>query len=896
MNVFHKVTLAALKKNKVRTTATIVGIILSAAMICAVTTSVASLRNFLIEYTIYNDGDWYGSIPSAKEAVLEDLTSSEEVEQLTYAKQLGYAIAEGCANPDKPYLYILGTSDNFDDMMPIHLTGGRYPTSEHEILLPDHLLDNGGVSHKLGDTLTLELGERLLNGNILNQHNPYINDENEGVETIEVRETRVYTVVGFYERPGFESYSAPGYTAITMDSGDEGGIYDLYFKTAEASEFYDYFYALMERHGATEGEINPNLLMYSGVSEFPEFQVVLYGIAAIVIGLILFGAISLIYNAFSISVSERTKQFGLLSSVGATKKQIRKMVFVEAFVISGIGIPLGVLAGIGGIGVTLHFVGDMFVSMGIPKAVPLRLCVTWQSVLAAILIALGTVFVSAWIPSRRATRVTAIDAIRQSKDIQIKNKNVKTSKLTYRLFGLPGVIASKHYKRNRKKYRTTVVSLFMSIVLFISSSSLVYYISEIVEFSYGTLGYDIIYYGDPLREDQDADKLLTEMKQAESVTDGTYYHRYMYRTIVDREMFTNNYIEDYVDGFHEPEMEAENKAYLFVTVLFVEDEEYRRILADNGLDAATYMDPDEPLAIAFDQYHTVSYKSERYVSGNMLNVKEATVYYEKEKTFEGYYLSEIFDDENGNEMCRFESEIDGNDTFVLPYDETYELAEMKFGTVITNAPYFVEGGNDLTLLYPDMATEKVMFDFADNLSTQFVFKSDDHTASFNALENVLSANGMTKNGLYDYAAIIEDNRNFITIINVFAYGFIILISLIAATNVFHTISTSISLRRREFAMLKSVGMTTKGLNKMMNFECLLYGTRALLYGLPTSCLITCVIYRIVAKGAEVGFRLPWTAIGIAILSVFLVVFATMVYSMRKIKKENPIDALKNETL
>jgi putative ABC transport system permease protein len=136
----------------------------------------------------------------------------------------------------------------------------------------------------------------------------------------------------------------------------------------------------------------------------------------------------------------------------------------------------------------------------------------------------------------------------------------------------------------------------------------------------------------------------------------------------------------------------------------------------------------------------------------------------------------------------------------------------------------------------------------------------------------------------------------ITVINVFAYGFIILISLIAATNVFNTVSTGISLRRREFAMLKSVGMTSKGFNKMMNYECLLYGAKALLFGLPTSFIITYLIYFFVSHGAEISFVLPWSAIGIAVFSVFAVVFATMMYSMSKIKKDNPIDALKNENL
>ena len=261
MNVFHKVTLAALKKNKTRTIATIIGIILSAAMICAVTTSFASLRGFLIDFTVYNEGDWHGSAVSTDKNTLEELQGSEKVENTTYSKYVGYSIAEGCKNPDKPYLFILGTPDNFDDMMPIHISEGRYPTSKNEILIPYHLSANGGVNYKIGDTLTLSVGDRMIAGSILNQHNPYINNEQTGEsESFVARETITYTVVGFYARPGFEEYYAPGYTALTLDNEGGDGVYDVYFKMKSAGDYYQF----VEENKIT-GLTNVDLLMYSGV-------------------------------------------------------------------------------------------------------------------------------------------------------------------------------------------------------------------------------------------------------------------------------------------------------------------------------------------------------------------------------------------------------------------------------------------------------------------------------------------------------------------------------------------------------------------------------------------------------------------------------------------------------
>ena len=204
---------------------------------------------------------------------------------------------------------------------------------------------------------------------------------------------------------------------------------------------------------------------------------------------------------------------------------------------------------------------------------------------------------------------------------------------------------------------------------------------------------------------------------------------------------------------------------------------------------------------------------------------------------------------------------------------------------------------DLSVVYPYSLRENVLQDLSDNnqFCDHYVL-SKNHKASYEAIKKIVVENGLSKNYLTDYAEGVEENRTLILIINVFSYGFVVLISLIAAANVFNTVSTNISLRRREFAMLKSVGMSNKEMSRMMNFECVLYGSRALLYGLPISAVITWFIYRVMSNVFSVGYYLPWGAIMIAVFSVFLVVFATMMYSMRKIKADNPIDALKNENL
>ena len=267
---------------------------------------------------------------------------------------------------------------------------------------------------------------------------------------------------------------------------------------------------------------------------------------------------------------------------------------------------------------------------------------------------------------------------------------------------------------------------------------------------------------------------------------------------------------------------------------------------------------------------------------------------------DGYYRKDSRIDENGNKVVLYQNRDNENDIIELPYEESFAKYTLRSEKTIEETPFFVSRSTPvaINMIYPHSMLESVIPEAALNQfrNTEYFLTSSNHAASFENLATMLTENGLSSRQLFDYAANAETNRNVITIIRVFAYGFIVLISLIAAANVFNTISTNISLRRREFAMLKSVGMTQKGFRRMMNCECLLYGSKALLLGLPVSCGITYLIYRAVTTAYETFFHLPWAAIGIAVLSVFLVVFATMIYAMRKAKKDNPIDALKNENL
>lgn len=891
MNVFHKVTRESLRKNRLRTIVTIVGVLLSAAMVCAVTTIVVSFQGFYRDSEVYETGDWYGRVERADQEVRQALEADSRVAHVASAEILGYAASES-QNEDKPYIYLLGADATFFDVMPVRAVG-RLPEQEGEILVPVHYLSvgNGGASLQIGDTVELALGERMVDGYPLNQSNPLCDDE-----ALQVRETRTYRVVGFYERPDFEDYSAPGYTFLTVPESGGPQNYTLYYKTADAGDMN----AVIAAHDLPEDQ-NWSLLAAEGVFRYDNFGRVFFGLATILIFLIVLGSVSLIYSAFSISVSERTRQFGLLRSVGATRSQLRRSVLYEAAVISVIGIPLGILCGLGGMAVTLHFIGGLFQGV-LAAEVPMRFRVSWASVGGSAIIALVTVLISVWIPASRATRVTALEAIRQNQDIRIRGKDVRVSRLTGRLFGLEGILAKKYFRRNRRRYRATIVSLVLSLVLFISASSFCMYLTGTVDETLSVSNYDVLCF---LDGEADPQAVFSALSEAKGVQQGAYWKEDRGYLLLEQDQLNETYLrygEVAAKTFWQAYADPAYTGAVAIPVerYYVDETSYRQFLTAQGLDAGQYLDASHPLPLVYNEGNDVLYLQgaeghyERQVyTYQILKRGTRTAALRQPQAVEGYdygYTGNVSDSQPDA------APTPAQDFFFNEEGEEIsrptQTVAIELGAMVQELPLGVstrEGGGCI-LIYPYACAPD------DDREISVCFTSSSHAETAESLKEILLERGSyTGSGqVYDVREQESSSRNMVTIVNVFSYGFIVLISLIAVANVFNTISTNVAMRRREFAMLRSVGMTRGGMNRMMNYECLLYGFRALAFGLPLSALMTLFIYDTVGSSVSSTFQIPWSAVAVAVCSIFVVVFATMLYAMGRIKRENPIDALKNE--
>src|SRR5699024_7231962 len=236
--------------------------------------------------------------------------------------------------------------------------------------------------------------------------------------------------------------------------------------------------------------VNNNLIRFYGVINDRSISTSLYSVAAIIMSVIIIGSVSLIYNAFAISVSERSRHLGMLSSVGATKKQKRNSVFFEGMIIGLLSIPFGILSGVGGIWLTFVFINPLIQDI-METTVKLTVAVTPMSIVVAVLVSLLTIFISTYIPARRASKVSAIDAIRQTQDIKMTSKAVKTSSFVRKIFGIEAEIGLKNLKRNKRRYSAIVLSLVVSIVLFLTVSFFTDQIKQSNEYIQSDLNYDI---------------------------------------------------------------------------------------------------------------------------------------------------------------------------------------------------------------------------------------------------------------------------------------------------------------------------------------------------------------------------------------------------------------------
>lgn len=857
MNILNKVTLQSMKKSRTRTIVTIVGVVLSAAMITAVATFGVSLLDYMANGAAQRYGGWHVKFEDVDSSFVAKQASNDKVANTETFENIGYAKLDGGTNSNKPYLFIAGFSKKTFNALPIMLLSGRLPKSSGEIVVSGSVMTKGGVQFKVGDTLTLAVGNRMSGNEKLGQHDPYIS----GKETLVPKAERTCTVVGICQTPHFEEDSAPGYTIVTTaDAADTADDLSLFVTLKNPREVHAYAKSTAGSHAYI---LNNDVLRWMGISGDSGdkvFNALLYSVGGIVILIIMIGSIFLIYNSFNISLNERTHQFGILSSVGATAKQLRHSVLFEGLCTGAVGIPIGVIVGIGGIGLVIGVVAKNFGNI-LYDNVPLTLTVSAPAIVGAAAISMVTILISAYIPARKVANTPVMECIRQTNEIKVESKAVKTSKLAQRIYGLEGTLALRNFKRNKKRYRSIVLSLVLSVVLFISTSAFVTDLKQASEQAKEVETYDIGF-GTQDMDDSEMLQLYDKLKTAPGVTESSYQVVAKYTCTVQTDKLSNDYWKSV--GAH-----STSKTVNFpVEIRFLDDSAYLKIIKGLGLPEEEYTGQNAKLiAVAkmqdsSNQAEGVSQLKDMFTSSSLNGTVTPKTSGESNAAY----------GKNVSITCV--------NTVLPDVPPTTGTSEHRAYTFSVMAPYSLK-----EKLAPSDTSSDIMV-------KGMTFQSKNPSQSTAEMKTMIQGTGIKASYIIlNSSQILDQNRNMIFIANVFAYTFIIMISLIAVANVFNTISTNIKLRRRELAMLRSVGMSDRDFSKMMRYECAFYGVRALLVGLPLAIIFSWLIY----KGIDgINFVLPWASIGISVFSVLLIIFVTMMYAVSKIKKENIIDALRDD--
>lgn len=934
MNLMKTLTLKNLKLNRKRTIVTIVGIILATALLSALVTLVSSFQYSMIEYQKQKDGDFHVKFSNVKMSELSEFKNNRNIESTFETMGMGFAKLDGCKNEDKPYAYVMATDEAGFERGCFKLIEGRMAKNEDEIVIPRHLKTNGRIDIKVGDEITLDVGKRYDSNTegVISENCAYEHE----AETLTDTVTKHYKVVGIMERPGYgmEDYSAAGYTFVTysdelaaIDNGTKSeaseadttltvysrytqkalrnkdavtadiiGVDEKLFEKANnssvemSSEESDRFLKEME-NAKYDIYMNGYLINYECVFPIDGSFKALFTVAAVVALIIILTSVYCIKNSFNISITEKIRQYGMLASVGATRRQIKSSVKTEAAMLGVIGIPVGTMSGILASLILVNVVNALSAGW---LNVALSFHTSLPALILAVILSIATIYFSATGSARRAAKVTPLEAIRNTKEIKIKSAKLKTPAIIGRIWGIGGVISYKNIKRNNKKYRTTVTSIVICSVTFIVISYFMSMAFSRVGMSYASTDYNI---GINMSCKKDLDieklsKLLSGIEGAEDYLVGAGY---------DFDVSKPEYTKEYGEYCRQLYDDGEDVSQMFlITVL--DDKSYDKYASDAGIKNAA-AGAILVNKCTFDVYNE---NSSKYVK------KEMELYkYKAGDTIECGY--NVYDDASSDDNAvegGTESSTEDNSGYVD--EETInngvrKTVDVTIAGVTDKVPIGYKGYSNTLLFMNQKGFESLWGDGKNGNEIKPGYASySAYVVAENADEYQDTFEKETE-GNPEYSQIsfyvsnmdkqMRDEKSLFTLLGVFAYGLIVVIALIGITNIINTLSTGMELRSREFATLRSIGMTDKQFVGMVRLESVFISVKALAIGVPLGILISYLLCVMMNRMDDaIIYEPPYKAIILCIVVVIMLIYAIMKLSMTKLRHNNIIETIKNENL
>ena len=761
MNILKNIAYKNLQLNKKRNIVTVIGIILSVALITALSSLVVSFKESIINLEKHINGDFHYSFDGVQSNDLSIFENNRSIENFYKVGTLGYAKIN-TENEYKPYAYVITMDKNDFNSVGIELTDGELPKNNNEIIIPRHLRNNGKVDLKVGDTITLEVGSRMSEGYALGQNNPYEETNN---ETIENTVSVTYKVVGIFERPStaLEPFSSPGYTFITTNASGVKNytVFARYTREGLKNEYkvtagilgvnekvlkkniqeFNYKEVNEKEQGKSKFyfDINRYLIMLETNAYGDSSMKALLVLSTIVTVIIIVTSVYCIKNSFNISITEKTKEYGILKSVGATTSQIKKSVYYEAFLLGCVGIPIGILSGVLASFILIHVVNFFIRSMFVGNEY-LIFKISYLSIVISIILSIITIFMSSKKGAKIASKTSPMVLIRGNDDIKVNSKKLKTPKYINKLFGIGGVVSYKNIKRNKKKYRTTIVSIVMSVSVYIALSYFVNTAFDVVKMAKGSYTYNLVYTSYTKDYNLNYNNVLNFSKH-------DTVKKY---SVVRTSIITGNFKASKDFKKYNAYMSEEKPILNSVTFISVGKEEYLRYISKLGLNYNSVKDK----GILIDNNIGYDTKKKLEVSYNMTDNKKG-------------------------DIINFTS---------MKEDKTFD---MELASVTNIRPFGYENNyGSLVMVISDEYMERL--DKLESVSL-YVESTDPDKLQSDIDKMCKDTEGCYVNNV---DATVKQMKSIYTVIAIFLYGFIIVISLIGITNIFNTITTNMTLRKR----------------------------------------------------------------------------------------------------
>ena len=895
MKVLNELSVKDLRLNKKRSIVIIIGIILSTALICGVAGLITSFQKTFVETAKNSQGNYHAIFYNVPKDELKYIEENRSIENYYLSEELGYSyLTNGktsTGEEEKPLVNIISMNDKFLNNMAINIKDGRLPENDSELAISTRINEKFKTNYKVGDTVTLNVGE--LKGTLENQNANYYDEEQikktDGTEQTTENEivnvtSKTYKIVGIIERPTttIEPYEADWFTVITkmQTINKKANIAVLYSKPNDYVKNTESINQMViAKSGTKENDfnrvsgldktyksykykikINKELLAYQGASLDDETLKTIYGLGAFIMGIVLVSSVFVIRNGFAISITERLKQYGMLSSIGATKKQIKKSVYFEGFILGIIGIPLGILSGIFAIYILVNVVNYIlkdYVSSG----TLLTYGISWTAIVVSIIVSIVTIWLSCRRSAKKASKITPIEAIRSSEDVKLKAKKIKCPKIITKIFKTGGEIAYKNLKRSKKKYRTTVISIIVSVVIFIAISSFIQYGFKMSSAYYTERNYNYVVYAYTTASPEDTEKfekeqaenlkMLTDISNLPDAGDVSINKTNMFEMKIDdkHKSELTDYGKDIKGRFYA--VDDENNPIDDVYIIALSKNEYENYLKKIGGDYETYKDG----VILIDNNINMDENGKR-IQGSMYTWKKGDIVTGKigDKEYSVKIVARTEERPKG-----VESMYNSNAFFIVSEE------------------FINKTGYETTSLYAQ---------------SNDAYKLDEEVEQYKKDNNLTNSNLNT----FNMEKSVKAENAVVLVISIFLYGFIGVITLIGITNIFNTITTNMNLRKKEFAMLKSIGMTKKEFNRMIRLESIFYGVKSLIIGIPIGLLLSYGMYNVFRNSMEIEYVLPYNAIAVAVIFVAVVIGIIMKYSMSKINKQNIIETIRNDNI